>query len=72
MIDYGKYNTNVEVAEAFSFERAELSEKLWFLKGDLSDEVKNQFLPILNEKQETDILKKQSILQKNWKIKSLE
>ncbi|KDE71758.1 hypothetical protein FUSO7_09585 [Fusobacterium necrophorum BFTR-2] len=48
LIDKGEYTTNVEVAEAFSFERKELAEKLWFLKGDFADEVKNSYLPILN------------------------
>ena len=36
------------MAEAFSFERKELAEKLWFLKGDFADEVRNSYLPILN------------------------
>ena len=48
LIDKGEYAINVEVAEAFSFERKELAEKLWFLKGDFADEVKNSYLPILN------------------------
>ncbi|HES2383836.1 TPA: DEAD/DEAH box helicase family protein [Streptococcus pyogenes] len=48
LIDKGEYATNVEVAEAFSFERKELAEKLWFLKGDFADEVRNRYLPILN------------------------
>ncbi|WP_458794310.1 helicase-related protein [Streptococcus suis] len=69
LIDYGKYSTNVEVAEAFSFERAELSEKLWFLKGDLSDEVKNQFLPILNEKQRNGYPEKTEYLTKKLEDK---
>ena len=48
LVDKGEYATNVEVAEAFSFERKELAEKLWFLKGDFADEVRNSYLPILN------------------------
>ena len=48
LIDKGEYATNVEVAEAFSFERKELAEKLWFLKGDFADEVRNSYLSILN------------------------
>lgn len=48
LIDKGEYATNVEVAEAFSHERKELAEKLWFLKGDFADEVRNSYLPILN------------------------
>lgn len=69
LIDHGEYSTNVEVAEAFSFERAELSEKLWFLKGDLSDEVKNQFLPILNEKQRNGYPEKTEYLTKKLEDK---
>ena len=48
LIDKGEYATNVEVAEAFSFEKKELAEKLWFLKGDFADEVRSSYLPILN------------------------
>ena len=48
LIDKGEYATNVEVAEVFSFERKELAEKLWFLKGDFADEVRNSYLSILN------------------------
>ncbi|AGU83743.1 helicase [Streptococcus anginosus C238] len=48
LVDKGEYATNVEVAEAFSFERKELAEKLWFLKGDFADEVRSSYLSILN------------------------
>ena len=48
LIEKGQYATNVEVAEVFSFERKELAEKLWFLKGDFADEVRNSYLSILN------------------------
>ena len=48
LVDKGEYATNVEVAEAFSFERKELAEKIWFLKGDFADEVRNSYLSILN------------------------
>ena len=48
LIDKGEYATNVEVAEAFSFERKELAEKLWYLKKDFADEVKQNYIPILN------------------------
>lgn len=51
LLDEGNYATNVELIEAISNERAELAEKLWFLKGDLNDEVKETYLSILNEKQ---------------------
>ena len=48
LIEKCQYATNVEVAEVFSFERKELAEKLWFLKGDFADEVRNSYLSILN------------------------
>ena len=48
LIEKGQYATNVEVAEVFYFERKELAEKLWFLKGDFADEVRNSYLSILN------------------------
>ena len=48
LIEKGQYATNVEVAEAFSFERKELAEKLWYLKKDFADEVKQNYIPILN------------------------
>ena len=48
LVDKGEYATNVEVAEAFSFEKKELAEKIWFLKGDFADEVRNSYLSILN------------------------
>lgn len=44
LLDEGGYATNVELIEAMSNERKELAEKLWFLKGDLSDEVKVNYL----------------------------
>lgn len=49
LIDQGEYATNVEVAEAFSHERKELAEMLWFLKKDLADEVKQNYLSLLNQ-----------------------
>lgn len=64
LIDKGEYATNVEVAEAFSFERKELAEKLWFLKGDFADEVRNSYLPILNGDEKKDIRIKPKNLQK--------
>ncbi|HEO3244242.1 TPA: DEAD/DEAH box helicase family protein [Streptococcus agalactiae] len=51
LLDEGNYATNVELIEAMSNERAELAEKLWYLKGDFNDEVKDTYLSILNEKQ---------------------
>ena len=51
LLDEGRYATNVELIEAMSNERAELAEKLWYLKGDLSEDVKANYLSILNEKQ---------------------
>lgn len=69
LVAHGEYSTNVEVAEAFSFERKELAEKLWFLKGDFADEVKNQFLPILNEKQRNGYPEKTEYLTKKLEDK---
>ena len=42
LMDEGKYATNVELAEAELHERTELSHKLWNIRGDLSDEAKEQ------------------------------
>ncbi len=67
LIDKGEYATNVEVAEAFSFERKELAEKLWFLKGDFADEVKNSYLPILNGDQKKGYPDKTEELAENLK-----
>lgn len=64
LVDKGEYATNVEVAEAFSFERKELAEKLWFLKGDFADEVRSSYLSILNGDEKKDIRIKQKNLQK--------
>ena len=42
LMDEGKYATNVELAEAELHERTQLSHKLWYLRGDLSDEAREQ------------------------------
>ena len=42
LMDEGKYATNVELAEAELHERTQLSHKLWYLSGDLSDEAEEQ------------------------------
>ena len=42
LMDEGKYASNVELAEAELHERTELSHKLWYLRGDLSDEAREQ------------------------------
>ena len=49
LVDKGEYATNVEVAEAFSFERKELAEKLWYLKKDFADEVKQSYITVLEQ-----------------------
>lgn len=67
LIDKGEYATNVEVAEAFSFERKELAEKLWFLKGDFADEVRNSYLPILNGDEKKGYTDKTEELAENLK-----
>ena len=48
LIESGEYATNVEVAEAFSYERKELAEKLWYLKRDFADDVKENYLQVLD------------------------
>ena len=42
LMDEGKYATNVELAEAELHERTQLSHKLWYIRGDLSDEAREQ------------------------------
>ena len=42
LMDEGKYATNVELAEAELHERTELSQKLWYIRGDLSGEAREQ------------------------------
>lgn len=48
LIESSEYATNVEVAEAFSYERKELVEKLWYLKRDFSDDLKENYLQVLD------------------------
>ncbi len=46
----GKYASNVELVEAEGHERMKLSHQLWYLRGDLSDEAREQnVLSILQE-----------------------
>ena len=42
LMDEGKYASNVELVEAEGHERTQLSHKLWYLRGDLSDEAREQ------------------------------
>ena len=50
LMDEGKYASNVELAEAELHERTELSHKLWYLRGDLSDEAREKnMLSILDD-----------------------
>lgn len=67
LVDKGEYATNVEVAEAFSFERKELAEKIWFLKGDFADEVRNSYLSILNKDEKKGYPDKTEELAENLK-----
>ena len=67
LVDKGEYATNVEVAEAFSFERKELAEKIWFLKGDFADEVINSYLSILNKDEKKGYPDKTEELAENLK-----
>ena len=49
LIESSEYATNVEVAEAFSYERKELAKKLWYLKRDFADDVKENYLQVLDQ-----------------------
>ena len=50
LMDEGKFATNVELAEAELHERTELSHKLWYIRGDLSDEAReNNILGSLDD-----------------------
>ena len=50
LMDDGRYASNVELAEAELHERTELSHKLWYLRGDLSDGAReNGILSILED-----------------------
>ena len=42
LLDEGKFATNVELMEAPTHERKQISEKLWYLYQDLSDEIKRE------------------------------
>lgn len=42
LMDSGAYASNVELAEAGQHERMQLAQALWYLKHDLSDEVREQ------------------------------
>ena len=42
LMDEGKYASNVELAEAELHERTELSHKLWYIRGDISNEAREQ------------------------------
>lgn len=62
LIDEGNYATNIEVIESFSFERNEIAESLWYIKGDLNDNVKDSFLESLNDNQRLGYPEKIEIL----------
>lgn len=42
LLDNGEFATNVELSEAYNYERDRISESLWYLTHDLSDEGKEQ------------------------------
>ena len=48
LIESSEYATNVEMVEAFSYERKELAQKLWYLKRDFADDVKENYLQVLD------------------------
>lgn len=64
LLDRGEFASNVEVIESASYEREKIAESLWYLKRDFSDEVKDKYLPTLNQiksgsfPEETENLKK--------------
>ena len=50
LLETGRYATNVEIQEAQGFERKQLSEKLWYLRQDFSDEATELgFMSSMNE-----------------------
>ena len=50
LIEVGQYATNVELAEAPGWERAQVAQSLWYLYGDLQDAA--QYFPLLVPLQE--------------------
>ena len=48
ILDEGVFATNVELAEAAGLERKLLSERIMYIKHDLSDDFKERYLPLLN------------------------
>jgi len=44
LMEEGKYATNVELDEAEGYERTKLAESLWYLRGDMSDEARENGL----------------------------
>ncbi|HGI2001182.1 TPA: helicase-related protein [Streptococcus agalactiae] len=42
LLDRGEFATNVEISEALDYERDRISESLWYLSNDLSEEGKEQ------------------------------
>ncbi|MCD8181244.1 MAG: SNF2-related protein [Firmicutes bacterium] len=55
MLSSGTFASNVELDEAAGFERQQISQKLWFLSHDLSDEAREQgYLSELKKNRHTD------------------
>ncbi|MGP1411427.1 MAG: hypothetical protein ACTTKD_06295, partial [Peptoanaerobacter stomatis] len=69
LLSEGKYANNVELIEAMVNEREEVAQNLWYLKGDLGDDIKEDFLPTLNENQQLGYPEKTEYLSKKLKDK---
>ena len=42
LLEAGTYATNVEVQESSLHERSQIAQSLWYLRGDLSEQARNQ------------------------------
>ena len=49
LLDRGEFATNVELVDSSSYEIEKIAEKLWYLKEDFSDEIKDSYLKSLSE-----------------------
>ena len=50
LLETGQFASNVELAEAHSYERKQAADALWYMYGDMSDEAHEQkFMPIVEE-----------------------
>ena len=49
LLDRGEFATNVELVDSSSYEIEKIAEKLWYLKEDFSDEIKDSYLKSLSD-----------------------